>query len=67
MLIAAGAFTLVRPQRPWLVAVAVGIWIPALAIARAPTRASFLMLIVLAFPLVGAYLGAAMRRVIPRT
>jgi hypothetical protein len=64
MLISAGLLGLIAPQRPWLWALAIGIWIPAHAIARHHTLGSLAMLIVLLFPLAGAYAGMAMRRLL---
>ena len=45
-------------SRPWLIALAVGVWIPLHAIA---TAANFGSLLALVFALGGAYLGFAMR------
>jgi hypothetical protein len=47
------------PRRPWLWALAVGIWIPILGIARTQNFGSLLALLV-AF--VGAYAGMATRK-----
>jgi hypothetical protein len=62
MLLGAGVLGLLGPRRPWAWALLVGFWIPAYAIARAPSTGSLAMLIVLVFPFVGAYLGMALRR-----
>jgi hypothetical protein len=62
MLISAGLLGLIAPQRPWLWALGVGIWIPAHAMMRHPEPKALMMLVVLAFPLAGAYAGMAMRR-----
>jgi hypothetical protein len=62
MLIAAGICGLVAPQKPWLWAMGVGIWIPAHAMARTLAPGSIVMLVLLAFPLAGAYAGALVRR-----
>jgi hypothetical protein len=62
MLLMAGLLGLLGPQRPWLWAIGVGIWIPAYALVRAPSLPTLAMLMVLVFPFVGAYLGAATRR-----
>ena len=62
MLIAAGGFALIAPRRPWLWALAVGIWVPAYAFARTASPGSLGMLVVLAFPLAGAYAGMGVRR-----
>jgi hypothetical protein len=58
------ALGLAGPRRPWLWALGVGIWIPTLALIRAPSPATVAMLIVLVFPFAGAYLGMALRRAI---
>ena len=57
MVLAAGAFAFIAPQRPWLLALAVGIWIPLNAILHQHSLDSLMMLAVLAFPLAGAYAG----------
>ena len=62
MLVSAGLFGLIAPQRPWLWALAVGIWIPAYAFVRTWSVGSLGLLVVLAFPFAGAYLGMAVRR-----
>ena len=62
MVAAAGICGLVAPQKPWLWALAVGMWIPAHAIATKLSAGSLTMLVVLAFPLAGAYAGAFVRR-----
>ena len=67
LLLSAGILALISPRRPWLVALAVGIWIPAHAIARQHSLGSLAMVIVLAFPLAGAYAGMAIRRLRPGT
>ena len=55
-----GVLGLIAPQRPWLWALAVGIWIPLYGMIA---RADFTMLVVLIFPFAGAYAGALMRKV----
>jgi hypothetical protein len=64
MVTSAGLLGLIAPQRPWLWALAIGIWIPAHALAQHPEPKTLLMLIVLAFPFAGAYAGMAMRRML---
>lgn len=54
----------VAPQKPWLWALAVGVWIPAHAMATRLSPGSFAMLVVLAFPIAGAYAGAFVRRAV---
>ena len=65
MLGSAGILGLIAPRRAWLWALAVGIWIPAYAVARAASLGSLAMLVVLVFPFAGAYGAAALRRLIP--
>jgi hypothetical protein len=64
LLISAGLITLLGHPRPWLVALAVGLWIPLLYIYQSQ---AFSMLFVLTFPLVGAYAGWAVRLGIRKT
>ena len=47
------------PERPWLWALAVGLWLPAYEIA---TSRSFGSLVALAFAFAGAYAGMGLRR-----
>ncbi len=49
----------VQPARPWLWALAVGMWIPVLGIARSSNYGS---LLALPFAFAGAYAGMALRR-----
>jgi hypothetical protein len=60
---AAGICGLIAPRRPWVYALGVGFWIPLHAIARARRPSSAIMLVTLAFPLVGAYAGTFVRKV----
>lgn len=64
MALAAAALGLLGPQRPWLWALAVGIWIPAYALVRTPAPGTVAMLLVLIFPFAGAYLGRVARSVL---
>ena len=64
MLAAAVVLGALAPRRPWLIALGVGIWIPLHAVARTGRFAALVMLVVVAFPLAGAYAGAAARRII---
>jgi hypothetical protein len=61
MALAAAALGLLGPERPWLWALAVGVWIPTYALVRTPAPGSIARLVVLIFPLAGAYLGRAVR------
>lgn len=54
----------VWPGRPWLWALAVGVWIPLLAIV---TSGNFGSLIALVFAFAGAYAGMACRKTLLRT
>src|ERR1700682_3866995 len=54
LLVSGGMLGRVGPQRPWLWALGVGIWIPLQGIAL---KHDFTMLIGLLFPFAGAYLG----------
>jgi len=62
MVISAGLLAMIAPQRPWLWALAIGICIPAHAMVQHPGLKSLTMVVLLAFPLAGAYAGMAMRR-----
>jgi hypothetical protein len=62
MLLAAAFLGMLGPRRPWLWALLTGIWIPAHAMIRAPGLSALALLLVLIFPLAGAYLGRAVRR-----
>ena len=62
LLVAAGLFGALAPDLPWLWALAVGMWIPVHAITHHPTLGSAAMIVVLAFPLAGAYAGMAVRK-----
>jgi hypothetical protein len=64
LLTSAAVFGLARPQRPWLWALAIGIWIPLFALLRTHAAGSLAMFVVLAFPLAGAYAGMAVRRML---
>jgi hypothetical protein len=66
MLIAAGLLGFFGPQRPWLWALGVGAFIPLHAIMANPSSGSVAMLVVLLFPLAGAYGGMGLRHLIDR-
>jgi len=61
LLFSGAVFGVLGPQRPWLWALAIGVWIPLYAFVRAPTPGKLAMLLVLAFPLAGAYGGMVLR------
>jgi hypothetical protein len=61
MALVAAVLGLLGPQRPWLWAIAVGAWIPAYAMVRTPTVSTAAMLVVVLFPLAGAYVGRVAR------
>jgi hypothetical protein len=62
MMLVAGLLALAGPRRAWAWALAVGIWIPAYSLVRAPSLGTVAMLLVLVFPFAGAYLGVGLRR-----
>ena len=64
LLIVSGLLTLLGHRRPWLIALAVGIWIPLHDIYLSHDAR---MLLVLLFPLVGAYGGWLVRLGIRKT
>jgi HAAS domain-containing protein len=64
LLIISGLLTLLGHRKPWLIALAVGIWIPLHDIYLSH---DFRMLLVLLFPLVGAYGGWLVRLGIRKT
>ena len=64
LLIVSGLLTLLGHRRPWLIALAVGIWIPLHDIYLSHDAR---MLLVLLFPLVGAYGGWLVRMGIRKT
>ncbi|HLO30322.1 MAG TPA: permease prefix domain 1-containing protein [Anaerolineales bacterium] len=64
LLLISGLLTLLGHRKPWLIALAVGIWIPLHDIYLSH---DLRMLLVLLFPLVGAYAGWAFRLGIRKT
>jgi hypothetical protein len=54
-----GALGAVGPKRPWLWALAVGLWVPAWGIAHANNYGSLLALL---FAFAGAYAGMGIRK-----
>jgi hypothetical protein len=64
LLLGAALVTLLGQRRPWLAALAVGVWIPLRYIFLSQ---DFSMLLVLLFPLAGAYIGWAAHLVVRKT
>lgn len=64
LLLVSGLLTLLGYRRPWLIALAVGIWIPVFEIFKTH---DFMMLVVLLIPLIGAYGGWLVRLGIQKT
>jgi hypothetical protein len=64
LLLVSGLLTLLGHRRPWLIALALGLWIPLHDIYLTH---DFKMLLVLLFPLAGAYAGWAVRLGIRKT
>jgi hypothetical protein len=62
LMLGAACFGLLGPRRAWLWALLAGSWIPAHALVRTPSVGTLPMLIVLVFPLIGAFLGRTVRR-----
>ena len=58
LLLVSGLLTLLGYRRPWLIALAVGIWIPAYEIFKSH---DFMILVILLIPLIGAYGGWLVR------
>lgn len=63
LLLAAAFVTVLGYRRPWLSGLALGIWIPLLTILRDRDLSSLLILL---FPLAGAYAGLFLRRAFRR-
>jgi hypothetical protein len=59
ILAAAAVLGALAPQRPWAIALAVGVWVPLLDIL---TQANYGSLLALAFAFAGAYAGSLLRR-----
>jgi hypothetical protein len=60
LLIVAGLLGLVAPERPWLWALAVGIWIPLYGIIA---HGNYSLTVVIIIPFAGAYAGSFARKV----
>jgi len=64
LLLVSGLLTLLGYRRPWLIALAVGIWIPVYEIFKSH---DIMMLVILLVPLIGAYGGWLVRLGIQKT
>jgi hypothetical protein len=64
LLVASGIIGMLVQRRPWLYALAVGLWIPLWGIIHTQ---NFSMLLVLLFPFAGVYAGWALRQVVQKT
>jgi len=64
LLLVSGLLTLLGYRRPWLIALAVGIWIPLYEIFKSH---DIMMLVILLVPLIGAYGGWLVRLGIQKT
>jgi hypothetical protein len=64
LLVAGGIIGLVVQRRPWLYALALGLWIPLWGILHAH---SFMLLLGLIFPFIGVYAGWVLRLVLRKT
>jgi hypothetical protein len=64
LLICAALVTFLGHPRPWLIGLAVGLWIPLLYIYQSQ---AYSMLIVLIIPMIGAYAGWAVRLGVRKT
>jgi hypothetical protein len=61
ILVTCGTLAFVAPKRPWVWALAVGVWIPLLGVVRTGNYGSIVALVV---ALVGAYGGMALRNAV---
>jgi hypothetical protein len=62
LFLSAGFLGMMGPRRPWLWALGIGVWIPLQMVLHAPTAGNMLGgLVILAFPMAGAYAGMALR------
>ena len=65
MLISSGALGMLGPRRPWLWALAVGVWIPLHMVLRSPAAGTVATgLAILAIPMAGSYAGMGLRRLL---
>jgi hypothetical protein len=67
LVITGAACGFAAPRRPWRWALASGIWISIFAMFRSSSPIALVMLIVVVFPLAGAYAGAATRRALRKS
>jgi hypothetical protein len=61
LLVSCGILGILDPKRPWLWALAVGIWIPVFNIVATHNYSTLFTLI---FPFFGAYAGMAFRKIL---
>ena len=64
LLVTSGIIGLLVQRRPWLYALAIGLWIPLWGVIQAQNVS---MLLVLLFPFAGVYAGWALRLVVQKT
>ncbi|MFZ0631542.1 MAG: hypothetical protein WA399_08855 [Acidobacteriaceae bacterium] len=68
LLLSAAVLGLIGPRRPWLWALAIGLWVPLHLIVQKPSIGNVLGgFVILAFPMAGAYAGMAVRRLLARS
>jgi hypothetical protein len=65
LLLSAGLTGFLARRRPWLLGLAVGLWVPLTVIAQHPSIASLAGgLVILSIPMAGAFAGAGLRRML---
>ena len=65
LLLSAGLVGFLASRRPWLLGLAVGLWVPLTVIAKHPGIASLAgALVILSIPMAGAFAGAGLRRML---
>jgi hypothetical protein len=68
LLLSASLLGLIGPRRPWLWALAVGLWVPLNLNVQKPSLGNILGgFVILAFPMAGAYMGMGVRRLMGRS
>jgi hypothetical protein len=68
LLLTAGLLGLIGPRRAWLWALAIGLWVPLNLVIEKPSRGNILGgFVILAIPMLGAYAGMAVRRLMARS